>query len=67
PKGTPADIVAYWDKKFKEVAEDPEFLKILKDLGQPANYLPSKEYLAWAKAAYDVYGKSLKEFGLVTK
>jgi tripartite-type tricarboxylate transporter receptor subunit TctC len=67
PKGTPKEIVAYWDKKFKEVSEDQEFLKILKDLGQPANYLPSAEYLVWAKANYDTYGRLLKEFGLETK
>ena len=67
PKGTSKEIVAYWDKKFKEVSEDQEFLKILKDLGQPANYLPSAEYLVWAKANYDTYGRLLKEFGLETK
>jgi tripartite-type tricarboxylate transporter receptor subunit TctC len=67
PKGTPKEIVAYWDKKFKEVGEDPEFVKILKDIGQPVNYLPAEEYRVWAKAAYDVFGKSLKEFGLETK
>jgi tripartite-type tricarboxylate transporter receptor subunit TctC len=67
PKGTAKEIVAYWDKKFKEVGEDPEFVKILKDIGQPVNYLPAAEYRVWAKEAYDVFGKSLKEFGLETK
>ncbi|MCK7479839.1 MAG: tripartite tricarboxylate transporter substrate-binding protein [Candidatus Moduliflexus flocculans] len=27
PKGTPKELVAYWDKKFKEVAEDAEFVE----------------------------------------
>lgn len=67
PKGTPKEIVAYWDQKFKEVSEDPGFIKMLKDIGQPVNYLPSDEYRAWAKAGFETYGKLLKEFGLETK
>jgi len=67
PKGTPKEIVTYWDKKLKEVAEDAEFVKILKDIGQPTLYMPSEEYRAWAQAAFEQYGKLIKEFGLETK
>jgi len=67
PKGTSKEIVAYWDKKFKEISEDAGFIKILKDIGQPVNYLPSSEYRTWAKAGFETYGKLLKEFGLDTK
>lgn len=67
PKGTPKAVVAYWDKKLKEVSEDAEFVKILKDVGQPVLYLPSEEYRVWAKAAFEQYGKLIKEFGLETQ
>ncbi len=38
PKGTPKEVIAYLEKKFKEISEDAEFKKIMTDLGQPVNY-----------------------------
>jgi len=67
PKGTRRRSWPTGTRNSKAVSEDPEFLRILKDLGQPANYMPSEEYRVWAKANFDTYGKLLKEFGLDTK
>jgi tripartite-type tricarboxylate transporter receptor subunit TctC len=56
PKGTPKDVIAYLEKKFKAVADDPDFHKIMSDVGQPVNYMPAEEYKTWFKQAYDRYG-----------
>ena len=67
PKGTPKEIRDYLARKFKEVADDPEFQRIMKDIGQPVMYQGSEEYLAWSKQAYDQYGQLIKSLGIETK
>jgi tripartite-type tricarboxylate transporter receptor subunit TctC len=67
PKGTPKEIISYLEKKFKEIADDAEFQKIMKDLGQPVMYQNAAEYTTWFKAAYDQYGQLIKSLGIETK
>jgi tripartite-type tricarboxylate transporter receptor subunit TctC len=67
PKATPKVVVAYLEKKFKEISEDPEFTKIMKDIGQPVNYQGAAEYTTWLKGAYDQYGSLLKTLDIETK
>jgi len=67
PKGTPKEIISYLEKKFKEIADDAEFQKIMKDIGQPVLYQNAAEYTAWFKAAYDQYGQLIKTLGIETK
>jgi len=63
PKGTPREIISYLEKKFKEVADDAEFQKIMKNLGQPVLYQTAAEYTVWFKQAYDQYGQLMKSMG----
>jgi tripartite-type tricarboxylate transporter receptor subunit TctC len=65
--GTPKEVVAYLEKKFKEIADDPEFQKIMKDIGQPVNYQNAAEYTVWFKQAYDQFGMLYKTLGIETK
>jgi tripartite-type tricarboxylate transporter receptor subunit TctC len=67
PKGTSKEIVAYLARKFKEVADDPEFQKIMKNIGQPVMYQGAEEYRVWFKQAYDQYGTLIKTLGIETK
>ena len=67
PKGTPKEVTAYLEKKFKEVTEDPEFQKIMKDIGQPVMYQGAEEYKVWFKQAYEQYGALYKSLGIETK
>jgi tripartite-type tricarboxylate transporter receptor subunit TctC len=67
PKGTPKEVIAYLEKKFKEVAADPEFKKIMTDLGQPVMYQGADEYRVWFKQAYDQFGSLYKTLGIETK
>jgi tripartite-type tricarboxylate transporter receptor subunit TctC len=55
------------EKKFKEIAEDAEFQKIMKDIAQPVMYQNAEEYRVWAKQASDQYAQLIKTLGIETK
>jgi len=67
PNGTPKEILVYLEKKFKDIAEDAEYQRIMKDIGQPVIYLPAAEYSVWFKQEYDRYGARVKTLGVETK
>jgi len=67
PKNTPKEIVSYLEKTFKEVADDADFQKIMKDIGQPVLYLTAAEYAPWLKATYDQAGSLIKSLGIEIK
>jgi tripartite-type tricarboxylate transporter receptor subunit TctC len=67
PKNTPKEIVSYLEKKFKEIADDAEFQKIMKDIGQPVMYQTAEEYKVWFKQAYDQFGLLVKSLGIEIK
>ena len=67
PKGTPKEVLAYLEKKMKDISADAEFNKIMKDLGQPVMYQTADEYKVWFKQAYDQYGELIKTLGIETK
>jgi tripartite-type tricarboxylate transporter receptor subunit TctC len=60
PKGTPKEVVATLEKKFKQICDDPEFKKIMADIGQPIDYMTAEEYRGWFKKAFDQYGALVK-------
>ncbi|MBW2153144.1 MAG: tripartite tricarboxylate transporter substrate binding protein [Deltaproteobacteria bacterium] len=64
PLGTPQPIIEKLAKAFKQVSEDPEFLKKLEGIGSTVKYLGPQEYKAYIKEATDLYTKLAKEFGL---
>jgi tripartite-type tricarboxylate transporter receptor subunit TctC len=65
PKGTPKDVVATLEKACQGIAADPDFKKIMTDLGQPVNYMGGEEYRGWIKNASDQYAKLLKDLNIV--
>jgi tripartite-type tricarboxylate transporter receptor subunit TctC len=67
PKNTPKEIVSYLEKKFKEIADDPDFQKIMKDIGQPVLYQTAAEYAPWFKATYEQAGSLIKTLGIEIK
>jgi tripartite-type tricarboxylate transporter receptor subunit TctC len=66
-KGTPKEILSYLETKFKEIADDAEFQKIMKEVGQPVMYMNAADYKVWFKQAYDQYGELVKTLGGETK
>jgi tripartite-type tricarboxylate transporter receptor subunit TctC len=67
PAGTPKEVIQYLAAGFKKIADDPEFQKIMKDVGQPVLYMGPEEYKPWLLKAYDDYGKFIKLSGVETK
>jgi hypothetical protein len=55
------------ERKFQAVADDPEFHRIMKDIGQPVMHMPAAEYKVWFKQEYDRYGELIKKLGVETK
>lgn len=64
PKGTPPEVIQYLADRFKKVCEDPEFVKSMKDIGQPVMYLGSEEFGKYMKEGYEQFGKLIKEFNI---
>ena len=64
PKGTPPEILQYLTDRLKKLCEDPEFVKAMKDIGQPVMYLPPQECVKFLKDGSDQYGKLIKEFNI---
>jgi tripartite-type tricarboxylate transporter receptor subunit TctC len=67
PAATPKEITTFLEKKFKEIADDAEFQKIMKDIGQPVMYQNAADYKVWFKQAYDQFGELYKSLGIETK
>jgi tripartite-type tricarboxylate transporter receptor subunit TctC len=66
-KGTPKEIITYLADKCKAVTEDPDFARVMKELGQPINFQGPEEYRTWLKQASDTYATLLKTLGIETK
>lgn len=64
PKGTPAEIVAWYEEILKKISEDPDFKKAMTDSLQPVMYQNAKDYTVFFKQAYEDYGKLIKELDI---
>jgi tripartite-type tricarboxylate transporter receptor subunit TctC len=67
PKGTPPEVIKYLAERFKKVCEDPEFIKSMKDIGQPVMYLGPAGFGKFLQAGFEQYGKLIKEFNIQLK
>ena len=64
PKGTPPEVIRYLAERFKKVCDDQEFVKSMKDIGQPVMYQNPQEFGKFLKEGFDQYGKMIKEFNI---
>ena len=64
PVGTPPEIIAYLDATLKKVCDDAEFKKTMTQLGQPVDYLNTKDWAAFLPKASKDYGDLIKELGI---
>jgi tripartite-type tricarboxylate transporter receptor subunit TctC len=67
PAGTPKEVIQYLAAGFKKLTADPEFQKIMKEVGQPVLFMGPEEYKPWLLKAYEDYGKFIKLAGIETK
>ena len=64
PKGTPPEVIGYLSQRFRKVCEDPEFIKSMKDIGQPVMYLGPEDFGKYLKDGFEQFGKLIKEFNI---
>ncbi len=64
PKGTPPEVIRYLAERFKKVCEDQEFVKSMKDIGQPVMYQNPQEFGKFLKEGFEQYGRMIKEFNI---
>jgi tripartite-type tricarboxylate transporter receptor subunit TctC len=64
PAGTPPEIIEYLSSTLKKVCEDKEFKKTMDMIGQPIDYLNTKDWTAFIPKAYKDYGDLIKELDI---
>jgi tripartite-type tricarboxylate transporter receptor subunit TctC len=64
PKGTSPEILRYLTERFKKLCEDPEFIKAMKDIGQPVMYMGPEDCMKFLKTGSDQYAQMIKEFNI---
>ena len=67
PKGMQPQVVKTLHDAFKRSLEDPEYLKILAQLDQPAWYQSSEDYARWAAETFKAERSTIERVGLLAK
>ena len=67
PKGMPREVVKVLHDAFKKSLDDPEYLKMLAQLDQPAWYLSSEDYARWAVDMLKAERATIERVGLLLK
>lgn len=67
PKGMPRDVVKVLHDAFKKSLDDPEYLKMLAQLDQPAWYMSSEAYARWAVDMLKAERATIERVGLLLK
>jgi tripartite-type tricarboxylate transporter receptor subunit TctC len=67
PKGMSPQVVKILHDAFKRSLDDPEYLKLLAQLDQPAWYQSSEAYAKWAAEAFKAERGTIERVGLLAK
>jgi tripartite-type tricarboxylate transporter receptor subunit TctC len=67
PKGMPPQVVKVLHDAFKKSLDDPEYLKVLTTLDQPAWYQSSEDYARWAAETFKAERLTIERVGLLSK
>lgn len=67
PKGMPGDVVKVLHDAFKKSLDDPEYLRVLAQLDQPAWYRSSEDYARWAVGMLKSERATIERVGLLLK
>jgi tripartite-type tricarboxylate transporter receptor subunit TctC len=67
PKGMSPQVVKVIHDAFKKSLDDPEYLKLLAQLDQPAWYQSSEDYARWAAQAFKAERGTIERVGLLAK
>jgi tripartite-type tricarboxylate transporter receptor subunit TctC len=67
PKGMQPQVVKVLHDAFKKSLDDPEYLKVLATLDQPAWYQSSQDYAKWAAETFKAERLTIERVGLLSK
>ena len=67
PKGMPREVVKVLHDAFKKSLDDPEYLKVLAQLDQPAWYRSGEDYARWAVETLKAERATIERVGLLLK
>ena len=67
PKGMSKDVVKTLHDAFKKSLDEPEYVKMLAQLDQPAWYMPSEGYARWAVEMLKAERATIERVGLLLK
>jgi len=67
PKGMPPEVVKVLHDAFKKSLDDPEYLKVLAQLDQPAWYMSGEDYARWAVGMLKAERATIERVGLLLK
>ena len=67
PKGMPRDVVKVLHDAFKKSLDDPDYIKLLAQLDQPAWYMSSDDYARWAVQTLKAERATIERVGLLLK
>src|SRR5687767_1988661 len=67
PKGMQPQVVKTLHDAFKRSLDDPEYLKVLATLDQPAWYQSSEDYAKWAAETFKAERLTIERVGLLSK
>ena len=67
PKGMQPQVVKVLHDAFKKSLDDPEYLKVLATLDQPAWYQSSEDYAKWAAETFKAERLTIERVGLLAK
>ncbi|MGH8726064.1 MAG: tripartite tricarboxylate transporter substrate binding protein [Burkholderiales bacterium] len=67
PKGMPREVVKVLHDAFRKSLDDPEYLKMLAQLDQPAWYQSSEDYARWAVGMLQAERATIERVGLLLK
>lgn len=67
PKGMPREVVKVLHDAFRKSLNDPEYLKVLAQLDQPAWYMASEDYARWAVKMLKDERATIERVGLLLK
>ncbi|MEC2071337.1 tripartite tricarboxylate transporter substrate binding protein [Alkalihalophilus marmarensis] len=65
PKGTPQEIVELMSDAIGRVAENPEFIAQMEEMGVEVVYKPHDEYSEWLETSNDYLAEMLERQGIV--
>lgn len=62
--GTPPEIIEYLASTLKKACEDTDFKAAMLSIGQPIDYLNTKDWTAFLPKASKDYGDMIKELDI---